>query len=213
MDESTQFAFALLAGAAVKWISAEWFRKKKEKQFERVGTLSALNLFPVKSCRGISLQSARCTVLGLQSNGVIDRHWMITRPNGDFLTQRQEPKMALITASIHGNMIHLDAPGMATLKLPKNPKVANKSNIRMCRVWGDNIEALDCGEEADNWVRKFLQFENIHLVCSADGMPKRDASLEKKAWGNPAQPGDLVMYTTTVAQLVVLYMGPGLTKI
>ncbi|KAJ8308973.1 hypothetical protein KUTeg_013847 [Tegillarca granosa] len=73
MDESTQFAFALLAGAAVKWISAEWFRKKKEKQFERVGTLSALNL-----------------------------HWMITRPNGDFLTQRQEPKMALITASIHG---------------------------------------------------------------------------------------------------------------
>lgn len=202
MDESSQFALALVAGTAVKLLSAEWFRKKKEKQFEQVGTISGLTVFPVKSCRGISLQSARCTVPGLQSDDVTDRHWMVTRPNGDFLTQRQEPKMALIATSIHDNMIYLDAPGMTTLKLPKSPKV-NKSNIRMCRVWGVNVEALDCGEEADNWVRKFLQMENIHLVCSPDGMPKRDASLETKPWGNPAQPGDLAAFADFCGYLVL----------
>lgn len=47
---------------------------------------------------------------------------MIVRDDGVKVNIQQEPKMALITPSIHGNELCFDAPGMPTLKLEKNPK-------------------------------------------------------------------------------------------
>jgi len=61
---------------------------------------------------------------------------MFVRQNGGFLSQRQFPKMALIRTSIHGDELHLDAPDMPTLKLPKNPTV-EKKKIASCRYFVD----------------------------------------------------------------------------
>ena len=56
-------------------------------------TLTALNIYPVKSCRGIALaERAASPRTGLAD----DRHWMLVRPNGRFVTQRELPRMALI---------------------------------------------------------------------------------------------------------------------
>ena len=57
---------------------------------------TALNIYPVKSCRGIALRSARVARHGLAD----DRHWMLVRPNGRFVTQRELPRMALIGTTV-----------------------------------------------------------------------------------------------------------------
>ena len=35
----------------------------------------------------------------------------------NFVTARQQPRLVLIVPSLHGRVLHLDAPGMKTLKL------------------------------------------------------------------------------------------------
>ena len=54
--------------------------------------LSEINIYPVKSLAGISLQEAKIEARGLQ----YDRRWMITDKQGKFFTQRELPKMATI---------------------------------------------------------------------------------------------------------------------
>lgn len=61
------------------------------------------------------------------------------------------------------------------------------------RVWGLKVLGMDCGDEAARWFQTFLQAEGVRLVVSSGSMPKKDSSKMLKPWGNPAQPGDLVM--------------------
>ena len=46
------------------------------------------------------------------------------------VTARQKPKMVLIVPSLHDNTLHLDAPGMDTLKLPAEIKCTNREVLR-----------------------------------------------------------------------------------
>ena len=50
----------------------------KEKQiWEQVGTVVALNCYPVKSCREIPVEQAFCTKLGLKVDNAVDRYWLV----------------------------------------------------------------------------------------------------------------------------------------
>ena len=70
MDET---ALALMAAGAVKLGASIYMNRKKNELFEQVGTVSELFIYPVKSCKGISLSEARCGPTGIQHNGAIDR--------------------------------------------------------------------------------------------------------------------------------------------
>ncbi|XP_033733461.1 mitochondrial amidoxime reducing component 2-like [Pecten maximus] len=170
--DASYLAFGLIAASAAKFLLSAWIRDKRLEKFERIGTVSDLIYYPMKSCQGIPMESGTLRPLGLYKDGMADRNWMFTRPNGAFLCQRQCPKMVLIKVSSHGEMIHLDAPGMSTLKLPKQPKVDPKRFME-CRVWGIPITGMDCGEEASQWACDFLGKENLHLVFSAANMKKK----------------------------------------
>lgn len=46
------------------------------------------------------------------------RHWIVLDEKGNFITQRKDPKLALVVPRFEdGKYICLDAPGMETLKL------------------------------------------------------------------------------------------------
>src|SRR6476620_687020 len=60
--------------------------------------ISAINIYPIKSLKGISLDSAVVEERGLQ----YDRRWMLTTPDGMFFTQREFPRMATITTEVTG---------------------------------------------------------------------------------------------------------------
>jgi len=63
--------------------------------------VQSLHLYPIKSCAGIALPQATVGRAGLEWQGVGDREWMVVdAASGQFLTQRQLPRMALITPSL-----------------------------------------------------------------------------------------------------------------
>ncbi|XP_046578219.1 mitochondrial amidoxime-reducing component 1-like [Haliotis rubra] len=197
------YIFGTLAVAsAAKYAFGAYTRWQKLQRFELVGRVSALNVFPVKSCGGISVQRALSSRLGLRVQGVTDRHWMVTRPNGDFLSQRQAPKMSLLKVSFHGDQVFVDGPGMPTLKLPINPTVV-PSLVKKCRVWEWRTEGLDCGQEAADWMCSFMGQEGLRVLFSAPGLRKRESSEEIKPWGNPALLGDQSAYSDFGAYMLL----------
>lgn len=58
--------------------------------------LTEIHTYPIKSCSGISLQTAKIEKRGLQ----YDRRWMLIDKRNDFITQRVHHKMALINIEI-----------------------------------------------------------------------------------------------------------------
>ena len=53
---------AVTVGVAVFW----WIRKWSWRQYERVGVVSGLEVFPIKGCGGMALQSADCGQAGIK---------------------------------------------------------------------------------------------------------------------------------------------------
>lgn len=61
-----------------KYLAAAWIRRDIERQFQYFGTVSCINLYPVKGCHATRVKSAQCGVRGLEVNGVKDRYDLIT---------------------------------------------------------------------------------------------------------------------------------------
>lgn len=110
--------------------------------------LTALNIYPVKSCGGIPLQSARVSDTGLAD----DRHWMLVRPNGRFVTQRELPRMALIRTAVTADALELSAHDMPPLSVPRRAP----GHALAIVVWKFSGGGIDCGEEAAAWCSQYL---------------------------------------------------------
>lgn len=198
--EAAIFA-ALASGALAKLVFAAVTYVNRRAAMVKVGVVTQLNCYPIKSCGGFSVDSGLCTPLGLKVKGVTDRHWMVVRSNGDFITQRQLPRMALIHSQIKGTDLVLTAPGMASLVLPVNPKV-DREVIMKCRVWQSRLAALDLGEQASKWLSTFLEEPGLRLLFSAPDLPRQDITQKQKPWGNPGLPGDQAAFTDYSSYLV-----------
>jgi len=114
--------------------------------------IAELNLYPVKGCRGIALNSATLADTGLEADGIGDREWTIVDAEGEFLSQREYPKMALISASFTPASLLLKAPGMLLLEVPFD----SEGDVVKVRVWEDSVSAVTQGEIADLWLSNYL---------------------------------------------------------
>jgi uncharacterized protein YcbX len=112
-------------------------------------TLSGLFVYPVKGARGIALDRARATSLGIEH----DRRFMIVDPDGEFLTQREHPEMALIETAIEGETLVLRAKGHGPLGLPLRPEGPADRRVR---VWSDKCRAVHVGDEAAAYLSDYL---------------------------------------------------------
>lgn len=133
--------------------------------------ITALNVYPVKSCRGMPLAAAEVTPTGLLN----DRHWMLVRPNGKFVTQRELPRLALIGTRVGVDGLTLSAPGMPDLVVPRAAS-ADAAAARPVTVWKFDGRGIDCGPGAAAWVSNYLQ-TNLSLVAFDTTFP-RECSRE-----------------------------------
>ncbi len=113
-----------------------------------MATIAALNIYPVKSCKGIPLQHSRVTLTGLEH----DRQWLIVRPDGRFITQREEPRLALIETGIADEVLTLTSAQAG--KLSVSVDAAGPSVEVTC--WTDRCAAFDMGEQAAQWLETHL---------------------------------------------------------
>jgi len=121
--------------------------------------VSALSIYPVKSCRGVSLSSAQLESFGLKN----DRRWMVVDEKGVMLTQRKIAKMCLIQPELNSRGLTLKTSAREELDV-EIPLANKKVSVK---VWDDHCQAYDAGDEAANWLSQLLS-TNCRLVYFPD---------------------------------------------
>jgi uncharacterized protein YcbX len=128
-------------------------------------TVASLIYYPVKACRGIETDAANVERMGLE----YDRRMMAVTPEGRFRTQRDYPRLALVTPFISGEKLTLSAPGMDSLTIP----ILKSGPTRPVDIWrSKEVPAVDQGKEAAEWFSSWLE-ANVRLVHFAEGAIRR----------------------------------------
>ena len=128
-------------------------------------TVSSLIYYPIKACRGLEIESAEVERMGLQH----DRRMMVATPEGEFLTQRNHPRLALVTPTLKDGVVELAAPGFDSVRVA----VQTTGTSQPVNIWkSEGVPAMDQGEEAAQWFSDWLG-TSVRLVHIADGFQRR----------------------------------------
>ncbi|KAK9937246.1 hypothetical protein M0R45_014049 [Rubus argutus] len=123
--------------------------------------VSSIFIYPVKSCRGISVSQAPVAPTGFRW----DRQWLVVNYKGRAYTQRVEPKLALIEVQLpneaflegwepnKSSYLVLKAPGMDVLKVSLSTPQEIAHGVS---VWEWSGSALDEGADASKWFSDYL---------------------------------------------------------
>ena len=101
--------------------------------------------YPVKGCAGVQLQKAELMEAGLTH----DRSFMVIAEDGEFRTQRRQPKLAVVRpeVSADGQWLTLSAPGAE----PAQIAVDLDAPRRDVRIFDKPYKGIDQGELAAEW--------------------------------------------------------------
>lgn len=125
--------------------------------------LSSLIYYPIKACRGFEVDEANVERMGLEH----DRRMMVVTPEGRFLTQREYPKLALVTPSISGEKLTLATSARMTNSV--TVPILKSGPTRPVSIWHNKcVSAVDQGERAAEWFSDWLG-ASVRLVHIADG--------------------------------------------
>lgn len=122
-------------------------------------TLTGINRFPLKSCRGEAMTSATVEPWGLAG----DRRWMVVDEDGDVITARETNRMLLIRPEVTDHGLLLRAPDLAPLDVP----VPDAHSLVPVGIWDSRLDAAPAGPEADAWLSKAMA-RPARLVYLAD---------------------------------------------
>ena len=111
--------------------------------------LSEINIYPIKSLRGISLETAEIDDRGL----VNDRRWMLVDENDKFVTQRVLPRLALINVSLEEGCLTVDCDGFGTQRIDLLPTNAVS---RPVTIFDSIVEAEIYAGEVNEWFSDVL---------------------------------------------------------
>ncbi|KAI9198852.1 hypothetical protein LWI28_023083 [Acer negundo] len=123
--------------------------------------VGSLFIYPIKSCRGISVSQAPLTPTGFRW----DRQWIVVNHKGRAYTQRNESKLALVQVELpneafsegweptKSSYMAIRAPGMDMLKISLSRPRDVTDGVS---VWEWSGSALDEGAEAANWFTNYI---------------------------------------------------------
>lgn len=114
-----------------------------------MATLSRLFIHPVKSMRGIGISHALADISGM----AFDRIFMVTEPDGTFITARQHPQMVRFTASPLHDGLHLTAPDGSSMRVGF---AEFATAAEPTEVWGNHFTALIAPAGINRWLSAFF---------------------------------------------------------
>ncbi len=118
--------------------------------------ITEINIYPIKSLSGISLESSIVEDRGLQ----YDRRYMLVDESNDLLTQREFSKMALLSVAILENGLKVSTDNFEAIEIPTSFK---DDEVIKVRVWDSFCDAIVAGNAVNDWFREVLQM-NCRLV-------------------------------------------------
>ncbi|MGC4073905.1 MAG: MOSC domain-containing protein [Nibricoccus sp.] len=137
--------------------------------------VSGLFIYPVKSCRGISLTESRLDSLGLAG----DRRFLIVDDNGVLITQRTHLALLQVVTALdatHLTLSHAHAklpPLRVPLVAPTNTPPPALISVTVWRTTG--LQAEDCGPAASAWISDAIgQHARLVRVGAAFHRPVSD---------------------------------------
>jgi uncharacterized protein YcbX len=110
--------------------------------------LTAINRFPVKSCRGEPLEQAMVEPWGLRG----DRRWMVVDDRGEPITAREVHRLLLVHPQLVEGGLALTSPDAPPLTVA----TPDGAELIPVAVWGAPLLASPAGAEADAWVTKVV---------------------------------------------------------
>lgn len=118
--------------------------------------LSEINIYPIKSLKGIALHEALVEKRGLRH----DRRRMLTDPDGMFFTQREVPKMATIRVSLDPNGLVAEAEGVEPMRIAEEP---DSGEGRRVTIWDSLVDGIAYRGEVNEWFSDVLS-KNCQLI-------------------------------------------------
>jgi uncharacterized protein YcbX len=128
-----------------------------------VARIASLHVYPVKSCRGIDVDSTLMTPTGLEW----DRRWMIVTTADEFITQRSHPGLATITVAVGDGKLRLSTEGQPSLIVD----VDHAGSSRRVTIWNDECLGIDAGDAAAAWLSGHLD-DKVRLVRIDPARPR-----------------------------------------
>jgi uncharacterized protein len=110
--------------------------------------LSEINIYPFKSLKGIALKESKVEERGL----AFDRRWMLVDENNRFLTQREHPRMALLTVEIGADGITVSAPNASPISIPADAGADSET----VKVWSSSVKAAVHSGAVNRWFSDVL---------------------------------------------------------
>ena len=135
--------------------------------------VSEIHIYPVKSLAGVSLDSAQLNATGFE----FDRQWMVIKPDGEFMTQRNYPQMALVETKVDNDALTLSSFGME----PHIVAPVEKDNLNRIstQVWGDPVQALEHEAQTNEWLSQALSVDCKLVSFPDDEIRQCDLELSK----------------------------------
>jgi uncharacterized protein len=119
--------------------------------------LNSLFTYPIKGMGGNSLKKAKLTPKGFEH----DRRWMLTDLQGNFLSQRELPQLALYTATVEHDQLFIRLRQMnATISTPISD-IDAWPHKRMVQVWSSRTKAEVASQTINQWLSDYLKREVI----------------------------------------------------
>ena len=127
--------------------------------------LSNLTYYPIKACRGFDVAESQVERMGLAN----DRRMMVVTPAGEFLTQREYPRLALVTPAVKNGMVTLSAPNFDSLQFG----IQSTGTPTSVNIWkSKDVSAIDQGDESAQWLSDWLGV-SVRLAHVADGFKRK----------------------------------------
>lgn len=121
--------------------------------------ITAINIYPLKSCHRVELKEALITPLGLAH----DRHWMLVDDQYKFISARKYPQLLRLSVDIGpaGFVATFDGLPGIYIRYPTN--TASRYPVT---IWKDSVDVLDAGNTAADWFSQIIN-KPCRLVWSS----------------------------------------------
>jgi len=119
-----------------------------QPQNRTIPKLSQIFVYPIKSCAGISLDSAQVTARGL----ALDRRWMLVDEHGRFVTARKFPELVLVSVHIESTGLRVEASNRSPLFVPFCPEGEQISTS----IWSDHVLGREVSMASRQWFSELL---------------------------------------------------------
>lgn len=137
-------------------------------------TIDALWIYPVKSMRGLQLDSCQVTPEGLAG----DRQWMVIDENGQFISQRKLPAMALFSAAPTVTGVRLSHPEHGFIEVDRH----ECRNTVRASVWMTDMETRVAPKRVNQWLNDALASK--HTLSLVTLNPTYRRPLDNQRFGD-----------------------------